>query len=190
MPPSDTRTLASIPTTNTHRTMVDLTAVLQPDALERVLDDCLHRGLIEPGRIHARMDELGGPGRPSIRALKEMLAVRGNQLAMPLTVLENKFLNILRKGGIDEPEAQVSVESDTETKWRLDFAYPGHKVLIEVDGRRYHAARQRQKNDMRRDNVMNVRGWTVLRFTWEDVVNDPEYVLDLVRQALGIVHLV
>jgi len=170
--------------------MVDLTAVLQPDALERVLDDCLHRGLIEPGRIHARMDELGGPGRPSIRALKEMLAVRGNQLAMPLTVLENKFLNILRKGGIDEPEAQVSVESDTETKWRLDFAYPGHKVLIEVDGRRYHAARRRQKNDMRRDNVMNVRGWTVLRFTWEDVVNDPEYVLDLVRQALGIVHLV
>ena len=135
MPPSDTRMVASIPTTNTHRTIIDLATVLQPDVLERILDDCLHRGLIELGRIHARIDELGGPGRPSIRALKEMLAVRGNQLAMPLTVLENKFLNILRKGGIDEPETQVPVDSDTNTKWRLDLAYPGHKVLIEVDGR-------------------------------------------------------
>jgi hypothetical protein len=32
-----------------------------------------------------------------------------------------------------------------------------------------------------------VRGWIVLRFTWEDVVTDSEYVLNLVRQALGIV---
>ena len=189
IPSSDTRILASIPVTNPHRTLVDLATVLQPDVLERVLDDCLHRGLVELGRIHARIEELGGPGRPSIRDLKKMLSVRGNQLEMPLTVLENKFLNVLRKGGIEEPETQVSVESDKETKWRLDFAYSGHKVLIEVDGRRYHAARRSQRNDMRRDNVMNVRGWTVLRFTWEDVVHDPQYVLDLVRQALGIVPL-
>ena len=186
MPASDTRMRDSIPVTNTHRTIVDLAAVLQPDVLERVLDDCLYRGLIELGRIQARLDELGGPGRPSVRALKELLGARGNQLAMPLTVLENKFLGVLRSGGIDEPESQVSVESDVGEKWRLDFVYPHHKVLIEVDGRRFHAARRREKNDMHRDNVMNVRGWTVLRFTWEDVVTDPEYVLDLVRQALGI----
>jgi very-short-patch-repair endonuclease len=36
---------------------------------------------------------------------------------------------------------------------------------------------------------MNVRGWIVLRFTWEDIVIDPGYVLNLVRQALGIVPL-
>jgi hypothetical protein len=147
MPPSDTRTLDSIPVTNTHRTIVDLAAVLQPDVLERVLDDCLYRGLIELRRIQARLDELGGPGRHSIRALKEMLGARGDQLAMPLSVLENKFLGVLRKGGIDEPESQVSVESDVGKKWRLDFVYPHHKVLIEVDGRRFHAARRRQKND-------------------------------------------
>jgi very-short-patch-repair endonuclease len=189
MPASDTRMLDSIPPTSTHRTMVDLAAVLHPDVLERVLDDCLYRGLVELGRIHSRLGELGGPGRPSTRALRKMLDARGDQLAMPLTVLENKFLGVLRKGGIDEPETQVSVESDVHTNWRLDFVYPGHKVLIEVDGRRFHAARRRQKNDMRRDNVMNVRGWTVLRFTWEDVVTDPEYALKLVRQALGIMPL-
>jgi Protein of unknown function (DUF559)/Transcriptional regulator, AbiEi antitoxin len=189
MPQSDTRTIRSIPVTNPHRTIVDLSTVLQHEALERLLDDCLFRGIAELGRIQARLDKLGGPGRPSTRSLRELLEVRGNQLAMPLTVLENKFLDVLRLGGIDEPEKQVSVKSDAHKTWRLDFAYPEHKVLIEVDGRRFHAARRRQKNDMRRDNVMNVRGWTVLRFTWEDVVTEPEYVIAMVRQALGLVPL-
>jgi very-short-patch-repair endonuclease len=89
----------------------------------------------------------------------------------------------------DKPETQVSVESDAEAHWRLDFVYPHHKVFIEVDGRRFHAARRRQRYDMHRDNVMNVRGWTVLRSTWEDILTDPEYVLNVVRQALGIVPL-
>ena len=34
---------------------------------------------------------------------------------------ENKFLGVIRKGGLDEPETQVSVESDTEARWRLDI---------------------------------------------------------------------
>ena len=55
----------SIPVTNTHRTIVDLAAVLQPDVLERVLDDCLNRGLIELGRIQARLNELGGRAAPA-----------------------------------------------------------------------------------------------------------------------------
>ncbi|MPZ91369.1 MAG: DUF559 domain-containing protein [Actinobacteria bacterium] len=189
MPHSDTRTIKSIPVTNPHRTIVDLSTVLEHEALERVLDDCLYRGVVELGRIQARLEVLGGPGRPSTRTLRELLEVRGNQLAMPLTVLENRFLEVLRRGGLDEPDSQVSVESDAHKTWRLDFAYPHQKVLIEVDGRRFHAARRRQRNDMRRDNVMNVRGWTVLRFTWEDVVTEPEYVLGLVRQALGLVPL-
>lgn len=190
MPTSDTRTLDSVPVTNTHRTIVDLSTVLDHNALESVLDDCLYRGLVELGRIQARLDSLGGPGRPSTRTLRQLLAARGNQLAMPLSVLENKFLRILRRAGLDEPDKQVPVQSDTGKMWRLDFVYPGQKVLIEVDGRRFHAARRRRKEDMRRDNVMNVRGCTVLRFSWEDVVTDPDYVLGLIRGALGLAPLV
>jgi hypothetical protein len=36
---------------------------------------------------------------------------------------------------------------------------------------------------------MNIRGWTVLRFTWEDVVHNPAYVVEQVKRALGIVEL-
>jgi very-short-patch-repair endonuclease len=43
--------------------------------------------------------------------------------------------------------------------------------------------------DAERDNYLNLRGWTVLRFTWHDLVERPQYVLGQVRQALGIRHL-
>lgn len=53
---------------------------------------------------------------------------------MPLNVLERKFLKVLRTAGLDEPEKQASVPAEGSGRWRLDFAYPQHKVLIEVDG--------------------------------------------------------
>lgn len=179
-----------IPLTNSIRTMVDLATVLSAERLEFVLDDCVYQGLVEIGRLMRCVESLGGAGRRRTRVLRDLLGVRGEGLAVPLTVLERQFLKVVRNGGLDEPAKQVNVKSDTTNTWRLDFVYRQHKVLIEVDGRRWHAGRPRVKSDMRRDNVMNVRGWIVLRFTWEDIMHEPEYVLDQIRRALGIALMV
>jgi len=117
--------------------------------------------------------------------LRDLLAVRGEGLAHPLSVLEQQLLAVLRDAGIEEPDKQVPTTSDDGEQWRLDFVYPQHKVHIEVDGRRYHAGRREQRSDRRRDNFMNTEGWIVLRFTWEDVMNDPGYVVAQVLKALG-----
>jgi very-short-patch-repair endonuclease len=186
VPRSHTIVRDGIPMTNSIRTMVDLASVLADERLEFVLDHCLYEGLVEVGRLMQCAESLGVAGRRRTRVLKDLLCVRGEGLAVPLTVLERQFLKVVRSGGLDEPEKQVTVESDSSKTWRLDFVYPQHKVLIEVDGRRWHAGRQQARSDRHRDNVMNVRGWVVLRFTWEDVMNDPAYVIDQVRRALGI----
>ena len=124
-------------------------------------------------------------GRRRTRVLRDLLAVRGEGLAHPLSVLEQQLLAVLRDAGIEEPDKQVPTTSDDGEQWRLDFVYPQHKVHIEVDGRRYHAGRREQRSDRRRDNFMNTEGWIVLRFTWEDVMNDPGYVVAQVLKALG-----
>jgi very-short-patch-repair endonuclease len=154
--------------------------------LEFVLDHCLYEGLVEVGGLMQCADSLGGAGRRRTRVLKDLLRVRGEGLAVPLSVLERQFLKVVRSGGLDEPEKQVTVESDSSKTWRLDFVYPQHKVLIEVDGHRWHAGRLQARSDRHRDNVMNVRGLVVPRFSWEDVMNVPAYVIDQVRRALGI----
>ena len=121
--------------------------------------------------------------------LRDLLAERDDGCAIPLDALERKFLKVLRTAGIDEPEKQVLVPAEGSGYWRLDFVYPQHKVLIEVDGGRWHSGKQQASEDRRRDNTMNIRGWTVLRFTWEDVVHRPHYVVGQVQRALGIVEL-
>ncbi|MGH2751208.1 MAG: DUF559 domain-containing protein [Actinomycetota bacterium] len=185
VPRAHTRIIDSIPITNANRTMVDLASVLGETRLEEVLDDCTYRGLVERERMLEIVRMLGGPGRRRTRTFKKLLAVRGDDPAMPLSVLEHKFLKVIRKAKLAEPEKQVALESDTGKAWRLDFVYAQHKVHIEVDGRRFHAGRRERNRDRRRDNFMNIQGWIVLRFTWEDVVREPEYVVEQVRRALG-----
>jgi very-short-patch-repair endonuclease len=189
MPRHDVRTLRSIPVTNTIRTMIDLAAVLPAQRLESVLDDCIWRGLVAVPRLIDRLDELGSRGRRGAKVLRDLLAERDDGCAIPLNVLERKFLKVLRMAGLDEPEKQVSMPAEGGGHWRLDFVYRQHKVLIEVDGGRWHSGKQQATEDRRRDNAMNVRGWTVLRFTWEDVVHRPRYVVENVKRALGLVEL-
>lgn len=186
VPPSHTIVRDGISMTNSIRTMVDLASVFGEERLEFILDHCLYEGLVEVGRLMYCAESLGEAGRRRTRTLSDLLGVRGEGLAVPLTVLERQFLRVVRSGGLDEPEKQVNMESDTSKTWRIDFVYPQHKVIIEVDGRRWHAGRQQGKSDRHRNNVMSVRGWIVLRFTWEDVMNDPGYVIEQVRRALGI----
>lgn len=72
---------------------------------------------------------------------------------------------------------------------RVDFVYPEQRVVVEVDGSRWHAGRQALRRDAERDNYLNVRGWTVLRFTWFDLIERPDYVVEQIRLALGVHRL-
>ena len=59
----------------------------------------------------------------------------------------------------------------------IDFADPLLKVAIEVDGRAFHSDTSAFERDRERQNMLALRGWLVLRFTWERLVNDPEGVV-------------
>jgi hypothetical protein len=144
MPCHDVRTLRSIPVTNTIRTMIDLAAVLPPQRLEAVLDDCIWRGFVAVPRLIHRLNDLGSRGRKGAKLLRELLAERDDGCPIPLNVLERKFPKVLRTAGLDEPEKQASVPAEGSGRWRLDFAYPQHKVLIEVDGGRWHSGNSRR----------------------------------------------
>ena len=101
--------------------------------------------------------------------------------------LESSVIRVLRKSCISLPERQVTV--DWEDCHRLDFCYPAHNLIIEVDGRKWHASRKRFERDRRRDNAVSLEGKRVIRFTWTDVMRDESYVVRTVKRALGIQEL-
>ena len=65
---------------------------------------------------------------------------------------------------------------------RVDFCFEGARLVVEVDGARWHRAARR---DQDRDNQLAAAGWRVLRFSWHEVVREPDEVLRTLRAALG-----
>ena len=124
---------------------------------------------------------------PGTKLLRKLLEVRGEEEAMTESELESLFVRLLRRYGLPIPQRQVTVEWDQ--CHRLDFLYPHHDLIVEVDGRRWHASKQRFQGDRRRDNEALLKGCRVLRLTWEDVAHDEAYVRATLASALGIVGL-
>ncbi len=66
----------------------------------------------------------------------------------------------------------------------LDIAFPALRLGIELDGRAWHTDRERFQHDRARQNWLVNEGWTVLRFTWEDLTERPVHVITEVSTAL------
>ena len=75
-----------------------------------------------------------------------------------------RFLRAIVGAGLPEPVQQHPV-SVGGRQYRIDLAYPEHKVAIEIDGWEYHRSRSAFDDDRTRANDLVVAGWHVLRFT-------------------------
>jgi hypothetical protein len=60
------------------------------------------------------------------------------------------------------------------------------KLAVEVDGEHYHLTPEQYRRDRRKDWLYQRHGYLVLRFLAEDVVGDPELVLDTILEAVAL----
>ena len=58
------------------------------------------------------------------------------------------------------------------------------KLLIECESWAYHSGEEPFRRDIRRYTDLVARGWTVLRFVWEDVMQRPDYVRRQVERVV------
>ena len=64
-----------------------------------------------------------------------------------------------------------------------DFACLEAKLIVEIDGG-YHQLPQQQTSDEERQQWLETQGFTVIRFTNEEVIGDIENVLETIEQYL------
>jgi very-short-patch-repair endonuclease len=57
--------------------------------------------------------------------------------------------------------------------WEVDAYWPEHKLIVEVDGYRYHRTRRRFESDRRKDAALTVAGYRVIRITWRRLRDEP-----------------
>ena len=64
-----------------------------------------------------------------------------------------------------------------------DFACLSHKLIIELDGK-YHQLPDQQISDKERTEWLESKGFTVLRFTNDEIIGDTAKVLQIIKTFL------
>jgi very-short-patch-repair endonuclease len=171
---SDIRIVDGIPVTCPARTLIDIASLLPDKPLAAALDTALLKGLVSLPALRRYVADRGlGRKRGVGRLLK---LVDDREFGVPESELEREFLLLIRRSKLPKPERQKPVG-----RYRVDFAYPDARLLIEVDGRANHGTAQAFEDDPLRQNALVLAGWTVLRFTWKQVTQQPEYVVETIR---------
>ena len=181
--PEDITGVGALQLTSPARTAADLFVVLSEKRAVWIADEALAAKrftLDELAHVHARYARRG---RPGTRRVRTYLRGRGTGWVAPMSLLESRAIGLFERGDL-HPERQVPLPGWLDRPGAVDFAFVADRVIVEVDGRRWHSRDQDFENDRERDNAAQVAGWTVLRFTWDQVVNRPGYVLATVRAAL------
>jgi very-short-patch-repair endonuclease len=175
-----------VPVTDPARTLVDLGAVVRPVVVEWAFDDLLSRKLVRTDVVRRRLERLAARGRSGCGVLREILDARvGAELTIGRSRLEDLLLRLCRRAGVTEPVFQHPIQLAGRER-RIDFAFPARKIAIEVDGYEFHTRYDVFEDDRIRGNELELAGWMVLRFTWNQLVRRPDYVVRVLRSALAV----
>jgi len=175
-----------LPTTNPVRTAVDLASRLKPHTVGRIIDHIVinRQGSIEDF-VNA-VSELARHGKPGMATMHTVLEPRTGEAYMGDSHLEMIGLRRLREWGFPEPEPQYSLPWRSSRQGRVDFAYPAIRLIIELDGRRWHSTLDAFDEDRQRDNLAQLAGWRVLRITYRMLVEQPGEVRAMLTKAFAL----
>ena len=181
LPASDCTRVDGIPVTSVVRTLFDLAGVLSGQQLERLVDELLAAGTVKLGSIASRFARYRRPGRTGVAALARILEARGPGYVPPASELEALLRDVLQRGGHPPPDWQRPHPAGA-AEGRVDAIYESCKLLIEVDGRRWHSQVEQMEADRHRDIAATLAGYHTMRFMWGDVVMRAEWVNQVVGQ--------
>jgi hypothetical protein len=181
----ETTTVEGIPTTDPPRTIVDLAAVLPPRLLASVLDQTVRRGLASYRIVAQRLEATARKGKPGVVRLRRVLEPRLGGTHVSDSSLETLALETIRDAGLPTPETQHRPSWLRKMNGRVDLAYVDQQIVVECDGQRWHGSVEAFQLDRERDNLAQLAGWIVLRFTWDDITRRAPYVVGAIRDALS-----
>lgn len=162
--------------------LLDALVVLGPPRSEALLDAALQRRLVTPSDLaHAISPRLGN----GQRGAADLRALLNRALSGSRSEAEQRMGALLKRSGTGPWLANHPVRDESgRVVAEIDFAHEGLRIAIEVDGRAHHTDRRSFEHDRVRQNALVVRGWLVLRFTWEQITQRPDEVIAAVCAAV------
>jgi very-short-patch-repair endonuclease len=164
-----------IPVTTVPRTLVDISAVLSADALARACHEAGVRYRTTPAQVEAVLALR--PQSPGARKLRRVIH---GDVHVTLSRIESRALELLRGEGLDPP-----ITNRPAGGRRVDCRWPEHRLTVELDGYRFHNSRYSWEQDRRREREARARGDEFRRYSYDDVMVDPTFMLAELRMLLA-----
>lgn len=190
-------TVSGFPSTTIERTIFDLAGLtslqrrrrgwvwLPEQRVERAIDDLLVRKRTTVGKLRAVFIDLAGHGRPGTQLMRTLIETRAGGEVPTESALESLFVRFLTDHGLPVPRRQVPLGSGKTFIGRVDFFYDDLRLIVEVDGSRFHDIREVARRDKRRDLQLLAEGWDTIRIDWAQLKEESSMTATLLRKALA-----
>ncbi len=155
--PSDIVEVNGLRITTPLRTALDLACRLRPRAALATLDAFMRvHGLTEQDLRRGLLRYYRRRGVVQARVLVGVADARAESAG------ESWIRLAMLDAGLPMPELQCWVDVDGVPTFRLDMAYPKHRVAVEYDGSAFHDGPEHRERDRRRREWLREHGWTVI----------------------------
>lgn len=181
--PAHRTTWRGLPVSTPARAVVELGATSDADVVGRVADDLVRSGRSSYGAMAAVLAQIARPGKPGMDVVAAVLSARGDGYVPAQSVLEDTLFTVLDAGGLPPPARQLPLPGRGVVPGIADAGYLDAQIVLEADGRRWHARVEAARRDRERDAQVVRAGWVPLRFVHEQLVGDPAGVCGVVEET-------
>jgi very-short-patch-repair endonuclease len=173
--PADATRHHGIPVTSPARTLLDLATTLSPNSLARAANEARIHRLVTDHALNEQFERY--PAHRGIRALKQAIETEPR---LTRSEAERRLLELIRAARLPDPQTNVLVD-----RYEVDFLWPEHHLVVEVDGYAFRSMRRSFERDRRRDARLTAIGDRATRVTWRQINDEPEAVIATLAAQLA-----
>jgi very-short-patch-repair endonuclease len=173
--------IRGFPVTSIPETVLALAGEIPVNRFEPLFDDLLLAGRLDLEAMSHLLARDERRRRRGIALLRQMVEERRDDApSQEASYLERMVIRLLSKTDLP-PWNREHPFSIRGMPSRVDFYVPYWRLVIEADGRNWHARIAAFETDRLRDNELALRGIQVIRLTYRMLKSDPQGCLQTIR---------
>lgn len=164
-----------VPCTVPMRTLLDLAGTIDARELNRAIARSEELRVFDLAAVEQMLARTRNqPGRA---ALASAVAAFDASSAATRSGAERRFLLAVRGARLPQPSVNVWIPLPEGGGYRPDFLWQERRLIVEIDGRSYHARRAAFEHDRRRDRRLRLLGYETVRYAAREVSRSPAAVV-------------
>ena len=181
--PADERVVEEgIPVTSVPRTVFDLAATEDVDAIVSMLREAEYRNLWDRLSLWDLLERY--PRRRGSRKVRVALErLKEEPAGRKRSPLEERFSPFLRRHRLPLPRYNDWIQAG-DKRYQVDCHWPGTNQIVELDGWAGHKGRVAFREDKARDRRLTAAGYSVTHLTWSQLDDEAAAIAADLRALL------